>query len=80
MSYAQAYRSGSLGEAACPAGQVQSCPLQRPGAPSTLYACTCITPRPPPTTTAVMTQTATSHWGLIAAGVVSALVIWKFVL
>lgn len=78
MSYAEAFRSGSLGESMCPQGQVQSCLLARPGqgAPP---VCTCVTPAPQ-TTTAVMTQAASTHWGLIAAGVIAGLVIYKFVL
>lgn len=83
MSYAAAggaYRSGSLGalgEAACPDGFFQSCLLTQPGAPK---QCSCLPIPPPPTATAVMTQQASTHWGLIAAAALSVLVIYKFVL
>ncbi len=77
MSYARAFQSGSLGEAACPDGFFQSCILAAPGKPRT---CSCLKTPPPPTATAVMTQQASTHWGLIAACAVSAFVIYKFVL
>jgi hypothetical protein len=77
MSYARAYRSGSLGEAACPDGFFQSCLLTQPGKPA---QCSCLKTPPAPTATAVMTQQASTHWGLIAAGILAGLVIYKFVL
>lgn len=77
MSYARAYRSGSLGEAVCPDGQYQSCILAAPGMPR---QCNCLNIPPPPTATAVMTQQASTHWGLIGAGIVAGLLIYKFVL
>lgn len=79
MSYARAFQSGSLGESACPDGYFQSCLLRQPGSTAP-PVCSCLKTPPPPTATAVMTQQASSHWGLIAACAVSALVIYKFVL
>lgn len=64
----------------CAAGYFLSCLATRPGAP---HSCTCLLTKQTSAfeATAVATTTAVNHhWGLIAAGVLGAFVIYKFVL
>ena len=67
----------SLGESACPDGFFQSCLLTQPGKPA---QCSCVKMPPPPSAVTLAKTSVNNHWGLIAAGCVSAFVIYKFVL
>lgn len=64
-------------DGSCPSGYFRSCLVQAPGKPA---SCTCLLSKPPPSAIAVAATGVSHHWGLIAAGVVSAIVIYKFVL